>query len=316
MNNIIDEIKVSNNIVLLCHINPDGDAIGSTLAMYEALKKLGKEVDILIEEPPEVFNYIKSFSNIRKSSTKKYEVAIILDTASKERVSDSSNILNNIPKTIVIDHHISNTHYGDYNLVEKYPACCELVYNLIKEMNITIDEDIATPLITGLLTDTGGFSHNDVLPSTFFLAGELSKIIDVSKIYKKVLKSITINQFNIKKIAMNNLKITSSGIAYSYITEEDMINTNVTQNDCGILVNIPMEIDTVEVSILARILKDKVRISLRSNNIDVNEVASIFGGAGHKNAAGITTTMKYEELIEKLLEVLEGKIYEWNINNK
>ena len=101
-----------------------------------------------------------------------------------------------------------------------------------------------------------------------------------------------------------------------YITEEDILNTNVTQNDCGILVNIPMEIDTVEVSILARIFKDKVRISLRSNNIDVNEVASIFGGAGHKNAAGITTNMPYEELIKKLLEVLEGKIYEWNINSK
>ena len=316
MNNIIDEIKVSNNIVLLCHINPDGDAIGSTLAMYESLKKLGKDVDVLIEDPPEVFNYIKNFTSIKKSSTKKYEVAIILDTASRERVSDPSNILDSVSKIIVIDHHISNTNYGNYNLVEKYPACCELVYNLIKEMDITIDKDIAVPIATGLLTDTGGFSHNDVLPSTFFLAGELSKIIDMSKIYKKVLKSISINQFNIKKIAMDNLKITSSGIAYSYITEEDILNTNVTQNDCGILVNIPMEIDTVEVSILARIFKDKVRISLRSNNIDVNEVASIFGGAGHKNAAGITTNMPYEELIKKLLEVLEGKIYEWNINSK
>ena len=84
MNNIIDEIKVSNNIVLLCHINPDGDAIGSTLAMYESLKKLGKDVDVLIEDPPEVFNYIKNFTSIKKSSTKKYEVAIILDTASRK----------------------------------------------------------------------------------------------------------------------------------------------------------------------------------------------------------------------------------------
>ena len=186
MNNIIDEIKVSNNIVLLCHINPDGDAIGSTLAMYESLKKLGKDVDVLIEDPPEVFNYIKNFTSIKKSSTKKYEVAIILDTASRERVSDSSNILDSVSKIIVIDHHISNTNYGNYNLVEKYPACCELVYNLIKEMGITIDKDIAVPIATGLLTDTGGFSHNDVLPSTFFLAGELIKIIDMSKIYKKV----------------------------------------------------------------------------------------------------------------------------------
>lgn len=317
MNNIIDKIQSSNNIVLLCHNNPDGDAIGSTLSMYYILTKLGKEVDIIIKDAPKKFDFLEGYKNIKEDSNKKYNVAIILDTASIDRVNDPNSILSKVEKKYVIDHHISNTHYGDENLVEERPACCQIVYEIIKKLNIKITKELGEALIVGLLTDTGGFSHQDVLPSTFAMAKDLSKIVNISSIYDKVLRSITKNQYNIKKIYLNNLEFYQNDkIAISYITGEDMINTGVDQNDCGILVNIPLEIDTVEVSILARIFKDKVRISLRSNNIDVNEVASIFGGAGHKNAAGITTNMPYEELIKKLLEVLEGKIYEWNINSK
>lgn len=317
MNNIIDKIQSSNNIVLLCHNNPDGDAIGSTLSMYYILTKLGKEVDIVINKPPKRFNFLEGFQDIKEESSKDYDTAIILDTATIDRVNDPSSILSKVEKKYVIDHHISNTHYGDENYIKKYPSCCQVVYDIAKKLNIKITKELGEALMTGLLTDTGGFSHQDVLPSTFAMAKELSKIVNISNIYDKALKAITRNQFNIKQIYLNNLEFYYDGkVAISYITEEDMINTGVDQNDCGILVNIPMEIDTVEVSILARIFKDKVRISLRSNNIDVNEVASIFGGAGHKNAAGIITNMPYEELIKKLLEVLEGKIYEWNINSK
>lgn len=317
MNNIIDKIQSSNNIVLLCHNNPDGDAIGSTLSMYYILTKLGKEVDIVINKPPKRFNFLEGFQDIKEESSKDYDTAIILDTATIDRVNDPSSILSKVEKKYVIDHHISNTHYGDENYIKKYPSCCQVVYDIAKKLNIKITKELGEALMTGLLTDTGGFSHQDVLPSTFAMAKELSKIVNISSIYDKALKAITRNQFNIKQIYLNNLEFYYDGkVAISYITEEDMINTGVDQNDCGILVNIPLEIDAVEVSILARIFKDKVRISLRSNNIDVNEVASIFGGAGHKNAAGITTNIPYEELIKKLLEVLEGKIYEWNINSK
>ena len=316
MNNIISEIKVSNNIVLLCHNNPDGDAVGSIIAMYILLKRLGKEVDIILDTMPKRFNFLKEYQDIKKESTKKYDTAVILDTGSIDRVN-SAYLLDTVSKKLVIDHHMTNTMYGDVNLVEEYPACCEIVYNLIKKMNVTLDSELAVPLTIGLLTDTGGFAHQNVLPSTFTMAAELSSLVDLSDIYKKVLRTITINQFNIKKKALDNLELyNNNALAVSFITSEDMEKYNVDEDECGILVGIPLEIDTVEVSILARIFKDKVRISLRSNNIDVNEVASIFGGAGHKNAAGITTNMPYEKLIKKLLEVLEGKIYEWNINSK
>ena len=317
MNNIIDKVLTSNNIVLLCHNNPDGDAIGSTLAMYHTLKKLDKEVDIVIKEPPKRFNFLEGFKDIKEESSKNYDTAIILDTANIDRVNDPSDILNRVKRKYVIDHHISNTKYGDENLVEERPACCQIVYEIIKEINIEITKELGESLMTGLLTDTGGFSHQDVLPSTFAMAEDLSKIVNISLLYDKALRTITINQFNIKKIALDNLEFYYNGkVAISYITEEDMINTGVDQNDCGILVNIPLEIEGIEVSIILRKYKEEIRVSIRSKQINLNDLVKAFGGGGHINAAGVTVKMPYEEIKKQVLEEVGKKINEWSISSK
>ena len=317
MNNIIDKVLTSNNIVLLCHNNPDGDAIGSTLATYHALKKLDKEVDIVINKPPKRFNFLEGFQDIKEESSKDYDTAIILDTANIDRVNDPSDILNKVKRKYVIDHHISNTKYGDENLVEERPACCQIVYELIKELNIEITKELGESLMTGLLTDTGGFSHQNVLPSTFAMAEDLSKIVNISSLYDKALRTITRNQFNIKKIALDNLEFYYDGkVAISYITEEDMINTGVDQNDCGILVNIPLEIEGIEVSIFLRKYKEEIRVSLRSKHVNINEIVKVFGGGGHINAAGVTVKMPYEEIKSQILEEVGKSINEWSISSK
>ena len=317
MNNIISEIKKSNNIVLLCHNNPDGDAVGSTLAMYHILRKLGKEVDIVIENVPSKFNFIEGYENIQITSYKKYDVAIILDTASIERINNPNNIIDNIPKKLVIDHHGSNTHYGHVNFVDSKPACCEVVYNLAITLDIEIDEKIATALCSGLLTDTGGLSHPDVKSSTYEVAAYLSKIIDVPSIHKKVLGTITKGQFELNKIGIQNLEFYKEGkITFTYITEEDLINLNLEKSDADIIANLGRNIEGVEVAIYIRKYKEENRVSLRSNNnIDVNEIAKIFGCGGHKNAAGISSTMEFNELKEKLIYEVGKKIDEWNLNS-
>lgn len=318
MNNIISEIKKSNNIVLLCHENPDGDAVGSVLGMYHLLKKIGKEVDMVIDGVPTKFNFIEGYNDIKTSSDKKYEVAVILDTASRERINNPNNIIDNINKRIVIDHHGSNTHYGNINFVDNKPACCEVVYNLIKEMNIEIDELIGTALCTGLLTDTGGLSHPDVKSSTYKVAGELSEIVDIPSIYKKVLGTITKGQFELNKLGIKNLEFHKDNkITFTYITEEDLNNLGLEKNEADILANLGRNIEGVEVAIYLRAYKEGNRVSLRSNdNIDVNEIAKVFGCGGHKNAAGITSTMEFNELKEKLIYEVGKKIDEWNTNSK
>lgn len=317
MNNIISEIQKSNNIVLLCHKNPDGDAIGSTIAMYHLLKKLDKKVDMVIEAVPSRFNFIEGFNSIKSFSNKTYNLGIILDTALEEKINNPNNITINIEKTIVIDHHQSNKYYGDINYVTVYPACCEVIYNLIKEMNIKVDNLLAVPLCTGLLTDTGGLSHPDVKPSTYQMAAELSKIIDIPTIYKRVLGTMTKGQFELKKLGVERLEFYKDGqITFTYITEEDLNELNLEKSEADILAGLGRDIEGVEVSIFIRKYKDENRVSLRSNNIDVNEVAKVFSCGGHKNAAGITSKMEFQELKEKLIIEVGRKIDEWNTSSK
>jgi len=316
MNDIIDKIKQSNNIILLCHKNPDGDAIGSTLSLYHTLKKMNKEVDVVIEGAPTKFNFIDGFNDIKESSDKKYNLGIVLDTSVEERINNPNNILENIDEIIVIDHHISNTKYGIINYVEKKPACCEIMYNLIKEMNIEIDEKIAAALVSGMLTDTGGLSHPDVQASTYQMAADLCQIVDIPSIYKKVLNTITLGQFELNKIATENLEFHKDNqITFTYITEDDLNNLGLERNEADILANLGRNIEGIEVAIFVRKYNDVNRVSLRSNNIDVNEVAKVFNCGGHKNAAGISSTMEFNLLKEKLIEEVGKKIDEWCNSN-
>ncbi len=316
MNNIIDEIQKSNNIVLLCHENPDGDALGSIIAMYHALKSLNKKVDMIARDMPSKFTYLAGFQDIKSSSDKSYDLAIILDTPKLERVN-SSFILDQVKKIVVIDHHLSNSSYGDINYVEQLPSCCELVYHLLKQMNIKIDELIANALCTGILTDTVGLSTENVSSPTYQIIWELSQIINVPKIYKKALGTITKKEFELKKIATANLEFYKEGqIAVTHITDSDLQSVGLTQNDDGILSRLGKEIQGVEVYIYIRNYQNRRRVSLRSNNVDVNAVASLFGGGGHILAAGIVTDMSYSELKSKLIEEIGKEIDKWYSSSK
>lgn len=317
MNNIISEIKVSNNIVLLCHNNPDGDAVGSTLAMYHLLKKIGKKVELVIEDVPTKFNFIEGYQEIKLSSDKKYNLAIILDTASIERLNNPNNIIENVDKKIVIDHHKNNTLYGDINLIDIKPTCCEIVYNLIKEMNVEIDKLLGVPLCTGMLTDTGGLSHPDVKPSTYKMAAALSEIVDIPSIHKKVLGTITREQFELKRLGMSKIEFYNDNkIAFTCINEDDLNNLGVKKNEADIIANLGRDIEDVEVAIYLRKYTDTTRVSLRSNNIDVSSIASLFGGGGHINTAGITTNIPFDELKEKLIKEVGKEIEKWNTSSK
>lgn len=184
-------------------------------------------------------------------------------------------------------------------------------------MHIEVTEEIAKPIITGILTDTGGFANSNVSENTFKVAAKLSKIINISNIYRQVLHSISKAAFILKKIAFSHLELLENDqIAFSYITYKDIALSGAEDSDTDILVNIGREIDTVEVSIFTRVYEHQIRVSLRSNDIDVNEIASYFGGGGHKKASGLTTTMDFDILKKELLTKVKEKINEWNISNK
>ena len=320
MNDVVSLLKHSDNFLILCHKNPDGDAVGSSMALYCALKKLNKKVDVLIEDVPKKFSFLIGYNEIISTSDKRYEVGIVVDTA-EEKLICKSEMLDSVDKLIVIDHHISNSNYGDINYVNVTSACALNVYDVIKKLNVVIDRSIAEPIYLGILTDSNGLSNSDVNKNVFLAVSELSDIIDTSKVYKKVLGTITKSEFNLRKIAIDNLEFYSNDrISLITISEDDINKCKSTKDECSGLVNIGREIEGVIVSILIRRFNDEIRVSLRSNdkNISVNDIAQVYGGGGHVCAAGIilSTDIDYVSFKEELIERIETKINEWDNSSK
>ncbi len=160
LDNILEEIKKAKSIVILTHENPDGDAVGSTLAMYEALKQLGKEnVDVIIPEYPRTYKFLPNVDIVKKEETKNYDLAIALDCATIKMLNGWSNYFEDAKVKIVIDHHGTNTMYGDLNYVNPdSPACTQILLTMFEYFGVEITSDIGKCILTGIITDTGRFS--------------------------------------------------------------------------------------------------------------------------------------------------------------
>lgn len=313
MEKIKQLIENSKTILILTHINPDGDAIGSSLALYNSLIKIHKKVDIIIKDIPKTFNFLPNFDKIKtNTNTLKYDLIIIVDCADYKRIEQSNNnYFANAKYTLNIDHHVSNTKYANYNYISSNsPACCEYLVEILDYLKFDITKEIAECLMTGILTDTGGFQYTNVSEKTYNFASRVSKLIDISKIYKKVLSTQTRAQFELAKIAISRIEFyLDDKIALTYLKMKDFTKVNASYGDHDGIVNIARNISGVEISIFIREVLNGYRISLRGNgNINVNEIATVFGGGGHKDAAGFDSKLKLNELKQKLLKTIRGKI--------
>ena len=312
---IIDEIKQANTIVVLTHETPDGDAIGSSLGVKLALEKIGKMVDVIITECPRMYDYLPKFTEIKKNSDiEKYDLAISVDCADLKRL-DKKEYFENALKTIVIDHHGSNNMYGDLNYVNPAaPACSEIILAILTYFKFDIDIDIGTCLMTGIITDTGGLQYPATTADTFEYTAELlRKGVNISEIYKRTLHTKTRANFELGKRVIERLELLEDGkIAFSYITLKDLNDVNAEEGDHEGLVNIGREIENVEISIFIRQKneQDEYKISMRSNSdkINVSDICMIFGGGGHPRAAGAVIKGDVQTIKEKLLAVINKMI--------
>ena len=191
-------INDSYSILLLTHEAPDGDAVGSVLAFYHYLSSINKSVDMVILEIPKVFDFLPSIDKVVDNTDKVYDLAIIVDCSTKERIGQNNDLLSRCKNTICIDHHISNTNYCDLSLVEgNISSCCQVIYYLFKDWDIEINMEIGTCLVSGMLTDTNGFSINNVDSDTYKMAAEMLALgINIHNIYKRVKKKILPNGKN------------------------------------------------------------------------------------------------------------------------
>ncbi len=313
LDNILEEIDKAESIVILTHENPDGDAIGSSLALYNALKNYGKKPDIIIPEFPRTFDFLAGVDEIKKESdVAKYDLAISLDCATIKMLNGFANYFEDAKVKITIDHHNTNTMYGDYNYVSgDAPACAQIVLIALEYFKMEITKEIGTCLLTGIITDTGGFKYSGVTAETFELvAGLLNKGINVSKIYKKVLQTKTRANFELRKIAANRLEFFEDGkIAFTYITKEDEESVNAENGDHEGIVEIGRDIEGVEVSVFLRQTDKGCRVSMRSNEyVNVSDVCLLLGGGGHMRAAGCSMQCTIEQAKDKILRQLKSVI--------
>lgn len=312
LDNIIEEIKKAENIVILTHETPDGDAIGSSLAMKGALKKLGKNADVIIREVPKIFKFLPESEEIKKDTDiKKYDLAISLDCADFKRLV-GNEYFENAKQTIVIDHHGSNKMYGDINFVNPVsPACCQILIGMFQYFDITIDKEIGTCILTGIITDTGGFRYSGVTAETFeFTAELLEKGVNVSDIYKRVLETKNKANFELMKRTIDRMEFLEDGkVTFTYITNKDLADVNAGIGDHEGLVEIGRDIEGVEVSIFIRQKDDDentYKVSMRSNEyVNVSDVCLMFGGGGHEKAAGATVQGNVDQVKQKILKELK-----------
>ncbi len=293
LDNILEEIKKANKIVIITHENPDGDAIGSSLAMKLALEQLGKEADLIIPEFPKEFEFLPDADKIMKTSdVKDYDLAIALDCASMKLLNGFTNYFENAKVKIVIDHHSSNSMFADYNYVDgDAPACAQLLLVVFGYFKIEVTKEIGTCILTGIITDTGGFRYEGVTAETFRFVSELcEKGVNVSKVYQQVFASKTRAKFDLHRIALNRLEFLEDGkVTCTYITKEDEEMVDAKNGDYDGIVEEGRDVEGVEVSIFLRETPKGIRVSLRSKDyVNVSEAATIFGGGGHIRAAGCT----------------------------
>lgn len=295
-------IRDNRSFAIISHTSPDGDNVGSMLALYSILLNEGKQVDVFNDDPvPDRYLFLPYSDKIRPiSEVKNYDCVFALDCGDSERLGKSKELIGRSGIVANIDHHVSNDMYGTINLVVTTASSTgEVLYDIFTENGFKINRDIAACLYTSILTDTGGFKYSNTTGKALHIAGDLIQTgIDFPKIYSDIYDKKSIAQVRLMSRVVETLDIACSGKAAFLTLFHSMLEEcDAVEEDASEFINISRDIEGVEVAVL---IKEKAsqsyRISLRSKtSVDVRLIAESFGGGGHIRAAGCTIEGSYEE---------------------
>ncbi len=312
MNQIIRHLKNSNHVFLCSHINPDGDAIASVIAMGLSLASLQKEITLYNESPiPAVYRFLPSVKRIVRHIDRQtiYDTAIVLDCGDLHRIGKAASFVSRIPVVINIDHHVSNTSFGDFQLIDS-SACAsvEIIYRLLKQMELPISKDVATLIYTGILTDTGSFRFSNTNKSAFTICKEMIDIgVDSYYIARNIYETFSPGYIKLLHKALGSIEISKNGkLSMITLTQEMLDETGARPEEVNGLINYAKAINNVKIAVLIHRtfnLKGKSKnqgrfhVSLRSDGtVDVAAFASSFGGGGHYRAAGFSVESSIADL--------------------
>lgn len=309
-NKINELIVQSKNILITSHRFPDEDAVGSALALKLALRKQGIDSSVYIANfSPQEYNFLPAFNLVQsKLKNHNFDLVFALDYGDVRRLS-IDELLEKNPIVITIDHHLDEgaNHVGEIKILEPFSSTAEIIYHYLKDLNWSIDRDIATCILTGIIGDTGGFLYSNTSYKTLLTVGELlAKGIKINKIIRQIFDNNTF---------LNNSKVFGQLLSrVKKYSELDLVYLIVNNNDFkswhkSDLDNLILTINTVEdckwAMLLVEYEKGKTKVSLRSEDykgVDVSKIASLFGGGGHKLASGFRINKEPEKVLKEVIK--------------
>ena len=311
---IVHEIKKRDKILITTHINPEGDAIGSSLALAIALSSIGKKVSVYTADPvPTALKFLPHIEMVQqvKKVSERFDAVIVVDCGDLERVGFLKP--DNIPADVLlnVDHHITNNNFGTFNLVEEVVAAAELVYRIIKELKIPVTSDIAACIYTAILTETGSFRYQNTDLNAFKIAEDMvSSGANPWAIAEQVYNRNSNGRIKLIGQILANIGISDNGrISWIIVREEMYRDTGTTKEDVEDIINFPRSIEGVEVAVLFRESQNDWKISLRSNGkVDVSAVAMEFGGGGHTMASGFFIKGDLEDVKKRVIGRVEKSL--------
>jgi phosphoesterase RecJ-like protein len=321
MEKIIARIKRSSHLLITSHAEPDGDAVGSLIALGLAVGKLNVKTTLYNESPiPAVYRFLPSVEHIVRHLKKvnTYDMAIVLDCGDLERIGDRSSTVAQIPYIVNIDHHVSNTGFGNVQVIDE-DACstAEIVYRLIKTLAVTMDKDIATCLYTGILTDTGSFRFSNTNLAAFAISKEMTAMgMQPYDVAQHVFGTYSLGRIKLLNLALNSIEISDNGkLSMMTVTRRMLMETRTQPEDVDGLINYARRIKNVKVAALIHELpngsagdinKCCYHVSLRSDGtVDVADIAGSFGGGGHQSAAGYQIESTLANLKSEIITLAE-----------
>ena len=315
MFDLLDVLKDANTIGITGHARPDGDCVGSTMAMYMYLTKNypEKKIDIFLEPIPESYGQIARLDEVCTdfvTDVEKYDAFVVID-CEYTRTGQAQTLFENANLKLNVDHHISNKGCGDINyIVPSASSACELVYDLIGEDGL--DENIALALYLGMIHDTGVFQYSNTSPKTLRTAAKLIEFnFDFSTIIEESFYQKTYMQNLLLGKAVNESVLILDGHAiYSVVSKELMEEYNAKSSDLEGIVNQLRNTKGVDCAIfMYEVEEGEYKVSLRSNdNVNVSEIAKSFGGGGHVKAAGVTMNGTDKEIVSKLSDSIREQL--------
>ena len=305
LTSLANKLFSAESVAIIMHIRPDGDALGSSLALAAALEKSGVKTEVFCADPvPEKFGFLKNVSRVKTEFFGEYTYLVACDCADVSRMGALGEIFVKNKPNFNIDHHVSNTHFARHNYVMDKASNCENVYALINEAGAKIDEGIANLLATGVVTDTGGFVHKNVTAETLETASALVKLgADLNAITYNCFKKQTKARAALFARVMSKIRyFADDAFAVATVAKKDLEETGAKADETEGFIDFVMGIDCVKVgACVMETGENKYKISFRSKGTDVNAVAGVFGGGGHVLASGCQIFGEYEEVIDKIV---------------